>query len=586
LARAVGGDLQAAEPARVLRLPDTFNYKYDPPRQVIVEVCEPERRYALADFDRVLRTVEPPRVSKPTPIVRKGFRNTTLMSLAGTMRKRGMTEEAIRAALQAENRTRCEPPLGDDEVDRIVTSVLRYPSGDGTHLDRESKTRPAEVATFSPSDLSVEGRALLDELIALLQRYVILTAHQRHVVALWVMHTHAFAAFETTPYLWITSAVKQSGKTRLLEVLELVVAKPWLTGRVSAAVLVRKVDAERPTVLLDETDAAFKAESDYTEAIRATLNTGYRMSGKASLCIGQGTNITYKDFATFCPKALAGIGQLPDTVVDRSVPIRLERKTRDEKTLRFSARRARAETESLRQRLGVWGQTALTFLSTVSPPEMPAELSDRAADVSEPLFMIADMIGDSWPSHVREAVVGLCGSASVSERASADERLLSDIRDGLSSGAFSKEHGLVSSTAIIEYLNHLDEAPWKESGKQGKGLTTTALATRLKKFRLRPVSEGTFRGYPTDRLNDVFARYLPADLSGCQGTSKGGAESANSARQNEAPVDESESEKPPSETGIPDRLTTSRSDNGHGSASGRHNPEEHTDSGAPDDYVT
>jgi hypothetical protein len=274
LARAVGGDFQAAEPARVLRLPDTLNYKYDPPRQVILEVCEPERHYTLADFDRVLGMVEPARVSGP--VIPEGFRNTTLMSLAGTMRKRGMSEEGIRAALQAENRTRCDAPLGDDEVNRIVKSVLRYPSSGGTHLHRERKTRPAELPTFSPSDPSVEGRALLGDLDALLKRYVILTVHQRHVVALWVMHTHTFAAFETTPYLWVTSAMKQSGKTRLLEVLELVVAKPWLTGRLSAAVLVRKVDAEGPTLLLDETDAAFKAESDYTEAIRAILNSGYR----------------------------------------------------------------------------------------------------------------------------------------------------------------------------------------------------------------------------------------------------------------------------------------------------------------------
>ena len=37
LARAIGGDMDAAEPARVLRIPGTFNYKYNPPRLVTLE---------------------------------------------------------------------------------------------------------------------------------------------------------------------------------------------------------------------------------------------------------------------------------------------------------------------------------------------------------------------------------------------------------------------------------------------------------------------------------------------------------------------------------------------------------------------
>ncbi len=58
----------------------------------------------------------------------KGQRNSVLASLAGTMRKRSMSQEAIEAALLAENE-RCEPPLGRDEVRAIVQSISRYPAG-------------------------------------------------------------------------------------------------------------------------------------------------------------------------------------------------------------------------------------------------------------------------------------------------------------------------------------------------------------------------------------------------------------------------------------------------------------------------
>ena len=56
-----------------------------------------------------------------------------------------------------------------------------------------------------------------------LRRYVVLSDPQAQACALWVVHAHAFAVAEATPYLNITSAVKQCGKTRLLEVLEPIV---------------------------------------------------------------------------------------------------------------------------------------------------------------------------------------------------------------------------------------------------------------------------------------------------------------------------------------------------------------------------
>src|SRR5262249_24926389 len=139
---------------------------------------------------------------------------------------------------------------------------------------------------------------LLDRLVRLVRRFVVMTPAQAIAWALWVVHTHAIEVADQTPYLAITSAEKQSGKTRLLEVSELVVARPWLTGRVSAAALVRKVDKTRPTLLLDESDAAFNGEKEYAEAFRGLLNTGHRRSGKSTVCVGQGVAIDYRDFST------------------------------------------------------------------------------------------------------------------------------------------------------------------------------------------------------------------------------------------------------------------------------------------------
>ena len=104
--------------------------------------------------------------------------------------------------------------------------------------------------------------AMLRSVVAFIRRFVSLSYSQAVVLALWIIHTHAFSAAGATPYMAISSPEKQSGKTRLLEVLNILVASPWMTGRVSAAVLYRKIDKEHPTLLLDETDAAFNGEKE------------------------------------------------------------------------------------------------------------------------------------------------------------------------------------------------------------------------------------------------------------------------------------------------------------------------------------
>jgi hypothetical protein len=212
----------------------------------------------------------------------------------------------------------------------------------------------------------VHAGRMLDQTLTFVRRYVILTDEQAVAVALWIAHTHAFDAAETTPYLSITSAEKASGKTRLLEVLEKLVARPWLTGHVTAASLVRKVARDAPALLLDESDAAW-AERDYAEALRGVLNSGYRRGGKASVCVKNGGDWDVRDFPTFCPKAIAGIGTLPDTVASRSIPIRLKRRAPAEHVERFRERDAADAAEPIYMELRSWAERSIDTLATARP---------------------------------------------------------------------------------------------------------------------------------------------------------------------------------------------------------------------------
>lgn len=371
-----------------------------------------------------------------------------------------------------------------------------------------------------------DGRALLEDLRTFVSRFVVLSAAELVTLVLWAIHTHALDAADVTPYLHITSAEKRSGKTRLLEVLGLLVARPWLTGRVTAAVLVRKVDAEQPTLLLDESDAAFKSGEEYAEALRGLLNTGHRRGGTSSLCVGQGANITYKDFSTFGAKGIAGIGRLPDTVADRSIRIELKRRAPGEVVQRFRLRKVKPEAADLFGRIKRWASANLDALKGTEP-ELPDELNDRAQDAWEALFAIADLVGGDWPRTARRASTIVSGGDAEADD-SLGVRLLEDIRRTFNERGTDR----ITTADLVADLVSDAELPWVELHK-GKPITAAGLARLLKPFGISSrtiwlgddpdyepdasrTKEKTKKGYHRERFEDAWARYLPSETSGRQ----------------------------------------------------------------------
>ncbi len=353
-----------------------------------------------------------------------------------------------------------------------------------------------------------DGADVLEKITAFVRRYVVLSEQQLVLLALWVLHTHALDAADTTAYLNIKSAEKRSGKTRLLEVLSLLTARPWLTGRVTAAVLVRKTSAEQPTLLLDESDAAFKGDREYAEALRGILNAGFRRGGVASLCVGQGASLTYKDFPVFCPKAIAGIGRLPDTVADRSIPIVLRRRSPSENVERFRFRKVEPEARPLRDAAAAWAETHLESLKG-REPDLPDALDDRAQDIIEPLLAIADAVGAEWPEKARRAAATLLAGGEREDSESLGVRLLRDLRS-----IFDGEKAeRLSTGTLLKVLRAAEDAPW--GSLRGEPLDARGLAHLLKPYGIRPEKlregKGTFRGYRRSSFDDAWSRYTPEE---------------------------------------------------------------------------
>jgi Protein of unknown function (DUF3631) len=389
--------------------------------------------------------------------------------------------------------------------------------------DRVPWDRTAARHDTAPTDLG----ALLGALLTLARRYVVLTAHQAIAIVLWTAHTHTIEAADTTPYLHITSATKRAGKTRLLEVLEQLVARPWFTSRTSPAALVRKVDAGRPTLLLDESDAAFSGEKEYAEALRGLLNSGYKRSGKCTICVGKGAEISVRDFSTFGAKAIAGIGRLPDTVADRAIPIVLRRRMASEPVERWRERVGRLEAAPLRDRLQLWSRPALDALRSARPA-LPARLSDRAADVWEPLLAIADFAGGDWPTNARRAAEALMGA---SEDTDPVIELLTDLELILT----AHTEAVIPTRMIIEALVEQDDRPWA-TWRHDKPITARGLARLLGPLGIHPDRHlRTVRGYRRDVFDDAIARYLPSQAAKCHTANNDGPKSRDTCDPAVAP---------------------------------------------------
>jgi Protein of unknown function (DUF3631) len=306
-----------------------------------------------------------------------------------------------------------------------------------------------------------DGALILEEAAATYRRYVAFAHdHQAVALALWTAHTHAIEVADTTPYMHISSAEPLSGKTRVLEVAELLVARPWMVIEPSEAVTFRMIESAQPTVLLDEVDAIWGKDADSREGLRAVLNAGYRRGATVPRCVG--TDNELKNFAVFGAKALAGLRTLPGTLASRSIPIRLQRRTKSEKVEKFRQRRAAVALGRLRERLAAW--TALvTDELAAADPVIPEGLTDRQEDFWEPLLAIADAAGGDWPKLAREAAAHLHGGEQAADL-SVGVLLLGHIREAFTihdqEGSAIGHHEGLPTEALLRSLVERDDGPW------------------------------------------------------------------------------------------------------------------------------
>lgn len=413
------------------------------------------------------------------------------------------------------------------ETAAAVNGLVAIPDGDGDDWNDVAIRKGLEAVRAQLTSV-LSAPSVLDIVYAFLGRFVAYPSEDAHVAhTLWTAHTHFMDAWESTPRIAFLSPEPGSGKTRALEVTETLVPRPVEAVNATPAYLFRKVSdqAGLPTVLFDEIDCIFGPKAKEHEEIRGFLNAGHRRGAKAGRCVIRGKTVETEELEAFCAVAVAGLGNLPDTILTRSIIIRMRRRAPSEQVEPYRRRSHAPEGYKLRDRLAAW---AAGLRRPLPCPDMPDGITDRPADVWEALLAVAEAAGGEWPTRARVAAVALVADAR-GDRGSLGVRLLADLRTVFG------ESPAMATADILCALIAMDEAPWGDL--KGKPLDSRKLANFLKPYGVQSknvrIGSDIVKGYAREDLFDPWQRYLAPSPNGS-------ATSATPATETESPEPEAE----------------------------------------------
>ncbi len=389
-----------------------------------------------------------------------------------------------------------------------------------------------------PGTILRAGHEVLDTVTEFVSRFSVFPSeHCAPTLALWYAHTHATDLFYVTPRLILDSAEPGSGKTRILEVAQYLVAAPEMTISATTAALFRLVAAGPITILFDEVDTIFNQSGGYNEDLRGLLNAGYKRSATIARCVGDARAMKVERFPVYAPAALAGIaGAMPSTITTRAITIHMRRRRADEPVEPFRERTVARLAEPIREELAAWINRAAQQIGQACPA-MPDGVTDRAAEIWEPLLALADAAGEHWPDTARAACRHFVLDTGP-QVTSLGVRLLADLRH-----VFTQQRTDRMATAdILAALVAIEESSWDDL--HGRALDSRRLGKELARYGVKPrnvkIGGTVVKGYRADGddgLADAWSRYLsPA------------ATTATAATAQVRPVADEDAEPPASAT--------------------------------------
>lgn len=350
--------------------------------------------------------------------------------------------------------------------------------------------------------VEAETETIVDQIAHFIQRFVFLkTKSLYRLLALWTISTHMQAEFEFTGYIFAYSPEPQSGKSRLLEILELLVAHPsGILISPSEAVLFRTADGH--TQLLDEVDGWTNREF-----LRSVLNAGFRRGATVKRVEDGGSGYEVGSFPVFAPRALAGIGSkiLDGTTRDRTFQFEMVRQMRDERRAKFRVRTAGPEAKLITSEVAKWidenRHRVAEFYERADFPYL-LEFRDRTIDVTEPLAAILE-VAYSKRRGLEQARADLLEAIALTRKDQASLPADHRILEALAKFAESEDPLVGNATELaVQCAQVLGENP--ESLDVSSVLRRFGFETKS----IRKGSEAKYRySLPHSALEEIMRRY-------------------------------------------------------------------------------
>ena len=363
--------------------------------------------------------------------------------------------------------------------------------------------RPVVWEDPEPWPVPVDGAALLDDIKRLVEHYASLPAGGAVAVALWALYTWAFEAFGVSPNLMLTAPERESGKTRVTELLSWMVRRAKPVSDASAAAIVRGIERDGPTLLFDEAQSFLKRKAD--DPIRGILLASFtRRFAYVERVEGDGHEV--RAFSTFTPKAMNGrnLARVDDMLTSRSIVLAMTRAPRWLPELRADRDPVGVE---LRQRCARWASDNAPELREADPDM--GERIGRLAQVWRPLFAVADTAGGDWPALARSAADVL--EASAAKVADGGDTfgvmLLADVREVFGT------RDRIKSDDLDRALLALPERPWATLRRGDKPMTAQARGRMLADYgihatTLRFADGDRKKGYQRTDFEPTWTAYL------------------------------------------------------------------------------
>jgi putative DNA primase/helicase len=401
---------------------------------------------------------------------------------------------------------------------KTVAAKIGYPVG---YLDKVVTSKRPETKTDStegfhlphwdvaPWNSPIATADLLDEITTVFNRYVVLPEHAADALALWIAHAWAFDAWdEVSPFLVLMSPTKRCGKTTVLVLTSWLTPRSAVASNISLSAIFRFIDAAQPTLLIDEADTFLKENVE----IRGMLNACHvKATAHTWRNVETNKQITNKRFSTWSPKVIAGIGRFADTLEDRAVLVRMQRKPKGARVERCRYRDM-PEYAALRQKAMRWAADAVPALRAASV-KSPDDIHDRAVQNWDPLLAIADMAGAEWAKKARAAASALTSKDEDDHDFGVE--FLRDTRKAFASVADQD----IFTRELSGHLNADPERPWATYSRGDKPITDRAIGKLAGRFGI--VSTTIHRaggihakGYSFADFEDAWARYTPPQTIG------------------------------------------------------------------------